>query len=58
MVVNKVEIKGKYGTAIVYATVVDETTKEQIKNVEFIEKKRNLEKLIIKLIERTSKWNF
>lgn len=27
------EIKGKYGTAIVYATVVDETTKEQIKNL-------------------------
>jgi RNA-splicing ligase RtcB len=31
--VNKMEIKGKYGTAIVYATVVDETTKEQIKNL-------------------------
>ena len=27
------EIKGKYQTAIVYATVVDETTKEQIKNL-------------------------
>lgn len=27
------EIKGKYGTAIVYATVVDESTKEQIKNL-------------------------
>ena len=27
------EIKGKHGTAIVYATVVDETTKEQIKNL-------------------------
>ena len=27
------EIKGKYGTAIVYASVVDETTKIQIKNL-------------------------
>ena len=27
------EIKGKYGTAIVYASVADETTKEQIKNL-------------------------
>ena len=27
------EIKGKYGTAIVYASVVDETTKTQIKNL-------------------------
>ena len=27
------KIKGKYGTAIVYATVFDETTKEQIKNL-------------------------
>ena len=31
--VNEMEIKGKYGTAVVYATVVDETTKEQIKNL-------------------------
>ena len=31
--VNEMEIKGKYGTAIVYATLVDETTKEQIKNL-------------------------
>ena len=36
----------------IHAVIV---TKEQIKNVEFIEKKTNLEKLIIKLIERTSK---
>ena len=27
------EIKGKYGTAVVYASVVDDTTKEQIKNL-------------------------
>lgn len=31
--VIKMEIKGKYGTAIVYASVVDETTKTQIKNL-------------------------
>lgn len=36
----------------IHAVIV---TKEQIKNTDFKEKKINLEKLIIKLIERTSK---
>lgn len=36
----------------IHAVIV---TKEQTNNIDFIEKKINLEKLIIKLIERTSK---
>ena len=36
----------------IHAVIV---TKEQVKNINYIEKQRNLEKLIIKLIERTSK---